>query len=275
MFLKIKAILILSRPFMSIIIAWSTIVGALLTKEAVSTKQLVIIGLTEFLIASGGFLHNAFNDWQQDRVNHPNNPIARKVVSITTVSNISGPCLVIGILMGAIVKYPETFIFTLSQSLILVFYPFIKKKSAISANIVASLLCASGFAYGALSVGKIGLVWFPFLITFIFVFGREIVKDIHDIAGDTIVGIQSIPILFGDKSAKTIVAITTLFCVPLFYIPIWIKNYTQPYLIAMPIVQILLVISVVLLADKYDTKKFLNLTAAIFVIVLLAFTFGL
>ena len=63
------------------------------------------------------------------------------------------------------------------------------------------------FPYGALAAGGIGRSWIPALFAFLFHLGREMIKDIEDMAGDQIRRERTLPLAWGRAQAGMLAAL--------------------------------------------------------------------
>ena len=98
-------------------------------------------------------------------------------------------------------------------------------------NGVVSLIAALAFIYGGLAVGRFGPTLIPAWFAFLFHFGREIVKDIQDWAGDTAIGAKTLPIRFGKKTALIVTTYTFILLIISTPVPALFRIYGIVYLI--------------------------------------------
>ena len=114
---------------------------------------------------------------------------------------------------------------------LLISYEVIFKKMPLIGNIIISFLVASVFIYTEAGLtGEVKITWKIFILAFMLNLIREIIKDIHDMKGDSIYNFKTLPILVG--ISKTILLLRILSSI--FFIisihPIYIYEYSWHYI---------------------------------------------
>lgn len=210
--------------------------------------RLFLLIVSTILIAAAGYIINDYFDVKTDRINKPDklyidNGVKRRLaIVIHTVFNI------LGFAIGAYVAYKANSIFLCSIQFISItalwFYSTHLKRQVLSGNILVASLSAvipllvlffempllehkflesiKSFSFLYLSVCSFAL--FAFLLTLV----REIIKDIEDYKGDFETGCRTMPIVWGVKAAKAVVAglISNILLLQLF---IFYKLYKQHF----------------------------------------------
>ncbi len=194
-----------------------------------------LLVLTTVLIAAGGYLINDLLDYESDLINKPDAVFVNRVFS----KKLVWAFYVFSILFGfAIAWYLAVYVKNLPLVLIfptavffLYFYSKKLKKMPLWGNVTVAVFCAfvagvvlfaerQNFAQmpdegGVVTVLFGGYLWFAFLSTLF----REIVKDIEDMEGDARLGLQTLPLRFGLKTAKNMafgIGVLLLFSLLLF-----------------------------------------------------------
>jgi len=178
------------------------------SKRFLLTLQSLNIHLYVFsilVIIMGGYLINAFYDFEKDMINQPNKTYFGVLVSKKTCLNIYIFLNISG-LISSILIGKEILIFNLFLILSLWLYSHKLRKKALLSEISASLLMISFFIGLSVLNWRIDFTLVLF-ITYIFTIDltREIVKKMTSIKGDLVVGEKSIPILIGIKKSKYII----------------------------------------------------------------------
>ncbi len=178
-----------------------------------------LLVLTTVLIAAGGYLVNDILDYGMDVVNKPEKVFVGRIFTQKTVWGFYWVSILLGF---AIAWYLALYIQTLllvsifpTAVLLLFFYSKYWKKKPLIGNVVVAFFCAfvagvvlfaerENFAQMGESGREVtvlfgGYLVFGFLSTLL----REIVKDIEDMEGDAQIGLKTLPIQFGVKTAKT------------------------------------------------------------------------
>ena len=207
-----------------------------------------LLTLSTVLIAAAGYIINDYFDVKTDRINKPqklyiDNGVKRRLaIFIHTIFNI------LGFLIGVYVAYQAHNVFLCGIQFLSItalwFYSTHFKKQVLSGNLVVSILSAmvplqvlifemplledkflqsiKSFSFLYLSVCSFAL--FAFLLSLV----REIIKDIEDFKGDYETGCRTMPIVWGIKASKAIVAglisNTVLLLIFIFY-----KLYKQHF----------------------------------------------
>lgn len=118
-------------------------------------------------------------------------------------------------------------------AVLLAIYSVSLKNSRLWGNVLVAFVGAIAFPYGALAAGDIGRSWIPALFAFLFHLGREIVKDIEDIAGDQIRGERTLPLSWGRAQAAALVALVYLLLVGFTWMPFFMGLYGVLYALAL------------------------------------------
>jgi geranylgeranylglycerol-phosphate geranylgeranyltransferase len=237
------AFLALMRPLNCLIAALSVYVGAFTFGLRWPSLDLGIAALSAALIAAAG---NAFNDVRDvaiDRINRPARPLPAGKLSQHAALYF---CYVL-VLAGLALAWWLTPLTGLIASCIvgaLTVYSISLKNTAFWGNLCIGLIAALAFPYGALALGGLGRSWIPAGFAFLFHLGREIVKDIEDIAGDRAGGAQTLPLLWTPRQAAHLAALIFLFLIAFTALPWIVDLYSLYYLIAVALVDLLLIYAI-------------------------------
>lgn len=188
------------------------------------SDKLIIIVLPVFL-AAGGFILNDIFDIEKDKINKPQKPIPANSISRSTAFKILFIFFIISfILIITIDSYKLILLFLVSFVLTLL-YSIINKYNGILGNLVTAFLSTIPWLAPALYTNKISLLLVPALISFGFIFSREILLDIKDISGDKAQNFKTLPIKAGiTKSSFVSFLIILLIDLVLIYYGL-INNY--------------------------------------------------
>lgn len=185
------------------------------------------------LIVVGGYLINAFYDFEKDMINHPEKTYFDRLVSKRSCLNIYMFCNVFGLLSAYLISN-KILLFSAILISTLWIYSHKLRKKVLLGEISASLLLVSLFLGLGILNHKFDLTLAIFS-TYIFTIDltREIVKKMISLKGDLIVGEKSIPIFFGIKKSKYIIFFLMLSSLSaiLFLIPSIIHKLFSYYFI--------------------------------------------
>jgi len=200
---------------------------------------------TTILIAASGYLINDLLDYETDLINKPNAVFVNRVFPNQTVWVIYWSTILIGF---AIAWYLAVYVKNLplvliypAAVLLLYYYSKSLKKMPLIGNMVVAVFCAfvagiilfadrENFAQMTGQGGEVavlfgGYLWFAFLSTLL----REIVKDIEDMEGDARLGLQTLPLRFGEKTAKKwAIGIGAALLISLMIFVLWLWQRQAP-----------------------------------------------
>lgn len=200
---KIIGLFQLCRPLNGLLGGVSAFIGAFLAGgvESVSVSGRVFIASTSvFLIISGANAINDFFDIEIDRVNRPLRPLPSGKIKRGEALLLSLLLFFSGTLLAFWIHLWDFFI-ALVASLLLFLYSLLLKRKGLAGNLVVSLLSGLVFLYGGLSIQQSSsqifdsstVLLFPFLFAFLFHLGREVIKDVEDMAGDARENARTLP----------------------------------------------------------------------------------
>jgi 4-hydroxybenzoate polyprenyltransferase len=207
---------------------YSLILGIYMTPQ-LSNLDFFFLVMATVLITAAGYVINDYFDLSIDMINHPQNVILGKKISLRTGLVMHWIFNIIGVALGFYISWRIDitnlgFIFLFTAGL-LWYYSTIFKRELFIGNLIVALLTAlipllvivfeiiplnlvfrSQLQYYYLNFNDIvfwifGFAFFAFITTLV----REIIKDIEDFEGDNAYGRKSIPIVLGIKNAKIIV----------------------------------------------------------------------
>jgi 4-hydroxybenzoate polyprenyltransferase len=153
--------------------------------------------------AMGGFALNDFFDVKRDAINEPNRAIPSKRLQRTEVLYISLILLATAICGALTVSTQVSQLFLYFAAVVgVIVYNVVISKAAIIKNIITAMICVTPAAYIML-VHEHSIGHFPFILSFVlFITGREILMDVKDLRGDSLVGVRTIPVRWGIRRAR-------------------------------------------------------------------------
>jgi geranylgeranylglycerol-phosphate geranylgeranyltransferase len=218
----------LSRPVNVIISFLTIIVAAELAWGLDPIENVLLAALSAALITIGANVINDYFDIDIDRVNKPKRPLAVGILSKQTAIvyfisvYICAWCLALYINIWM-------FLIAFTTSVILFFYSFHLKRTVIWGNLTVSFATAMAFVYGGLAVGHYKETLFPAAFAFLFHFGREILKDIQDMEGDSQAGAITYPLKYGISRSISLITVDFILLVFLTAIPYILGIYSLRY----------------------------------------------
>lgn len=185
--------------------------------QILAVPQLHWIVLSTALIIAGGYLINAFYDYEKDIANHSDEVILNKIISKRFAINAYLVCNAFALFIALFLDM-RLFLFYGLLIFLLWFYSHKLKKLPLLGNFCASFLAVSAFLSICISYREINwlIVMYATYIGLIALI-REIVKDIEAIKGDMLFGYKTFPVMYGIKNTKALVVPIMLACVGLGY----------------------------------------------------------
>lgn len=187
--------------------------------DVILDYQLFILVLASSLTIASGYIINNFYDAKKDLINRPRKVMIDRLVSQQTKLKVYFTINFIVALIAGFVSWRATVFFSVYIFLIW-FYSHKLKKYPIIGNITASVLAVLPF-FGILLYYKnfYHVIFAHAVFLYLLILIRELIKDLENIEGDLASNYRTIPVLFGEKTAKNIISVlTVLTIVPVYYL---------------------------------------------------------
>ena len=185
-------------------------------KELLLDVHLHLLVLSIACISMGGYIINAYYDFEKDLINKPHEALVHRVISKEFRLRTSIALTLTGILLGVLSSiWIGGFSFTLA--FMLWFYSHKLRKKKYLGEISAAFLTVSPFFALVLffqHITPISILYMGYL--FALSFTREITKKLTTIKGDAVYGDQSLPIVLGVRYTRALI----LFMIGLTILPI-------------------------------------------------------
>lgn len=251
----IRPLIEITRPLNNLILAGAILVAMILTHHFSLNRATILAILSAVLIAAGGNTLNDVNDLEIDRVNKPGRPLPVGKISVKQALVWSTLLFCGGWFLAGQIN-SACLVMAVFASILLIFYDCRYKKRPIVGNLVVSLLTACAFLYGGLAVGRIDETVIPAVFSFFFHLGREIIKDVEDMAGDGLAQAETLPLLWGKKAALVLATMIYGLVIVITILPYVCEIYSQRYLIlVMGGVHAVLIILLTWMWLKPDTPR--------------------
>ena len=218
---RLFGFLSLMRPINCLMMGFAVIVGVLLAGERDMNAVTLTLGfLTAFTFTGASMAFNDFCDREIDRVNMPDRPIPRGVVSPKEALLFSIILTIIGFVSAFLTNF-NCFLLTLLACAFFVLYSTKGKRTGLVGNMMVSACVSIPFIYGGfISSGNFEAVTLIFSgMAFLANTGREVTKGITDIAGDRLRGINTVAVIHGPRKAAFVAVIFYLAAVSMSLIP--------------------------------------------------------
>jgi 4-hydroxybenzoate polyprenyltransferase len=181
--------------------------------------NLFIIVIVSSLTIASGYIINNFYDSEKDLINRPNKSQLDRLVSQKTKLKVYFTVNFIVFLLSFFVSFRAVLFFS-SYIFMIWFYSHKLKKMAIVGNMTAAFLAVIPFFAILLYYKNIYPQIFAHAnFLFLLLIIREIIKDLENIKGDIANDYQTIPVMFGESTAKKIITLlTVLTIIPIYFL---------------------------------------------------------
>ncbi|MCJ2555269.1 MAG: UbiA family prenyltransferase, partial [Candidatus Thermoplasmatota archaeon] len=209
----------LVMSFVGCLLGSAVVLGSVSTLLESLSPALQAAAIAVLFTAAGNTL-NDYYDRETDRVNHPERPIPSGKVTAR------GALAVAGLLFAATVPWSlllrwELLAVVLVNLAFMASYEAVFKRTGLRGNLLIAWLVASLFLFGGLALYPDFPALLPVLVlallAFLATLGREIVKDIEDVGGDT--DRETLPQRMGTTGAARVAAAFFVLAVGLSGLP--------------------------------------------------------
>jgi len=222
---KFLSLVVLARPHNVVAATLSVAVGFAMTGS--SGWPYLILAAAAFATAAGNTINDIY-DVDIDRVNKPHRPLAAKALGMGAAVALYVFLAAAAVIIAFTLSAPVA-VWIVIWVVLLHIYSWRLKRMYLIGNVLVGAVGASGFLLGAHAGGDIRVGAIPAAFTFLFIMGREIVKDTADIEGDRACHAETFPIVSGRRAALTTALAMFLALCILFPIPSFAGYYRAAY----------------------------------------------
>ncbi|MEL7270370.1 MAG: geranylgeranylglycerol-phosphate geranylgeranyltransferase [Bacteroidota bacterium] len=179
-------------------------------KEVVLDINLFLIVTASALVIASGYIINNFYDAEKDLINKPTKSMLDRLVSqrfkLTTYFILN----FLAVLAASYISFRAVLFFS-AYIFGIWFYSHKLKRIPFLGNLVsASLAIAPFFVVFVYYQNFETVIFVHALFLFLLILAREIIKDLENMAGDMAQNYKTIPIIYGNKVSKGIIALLIL-----------------------------------------------------------------
>jgi geranylgeranylglycerol-phosphate geranylgeranyltransferase len=271
----------LMRPVNCVMMGFAVLVGAVLATAHFGSLNWLNISFgfaTGFTFCAAAMVINDYYDRKIDAINEPHRPIPSGLIKPNEALGFVVVLCVVGFVFAFEVSW-ACFLVAAISLVITATYLTVGKRSGLPGNFLVSACVAIPFIYGSfVSVNTVPLnVWLFASMAFLSNTGREITKGIVDTKGDSALGVKTLAVRFGEKSAAAVAVVFFVSAVALTPVT-WLLGLVGIWFIPFVLVTDvgLLVCSAILLMDhsREKARKIKNVVLLLFLVGLLAYIFG-
>ena len=202
--------------------------------------NLFLIVFTSSLTIASGYIINNFYDSKKDLINRPNKSMLDRLVSQSTKLKVYFTLNIFVALIALVISW-RAFLFFSVYIFLIWFYSHKIKRHLLIGNLMAAILAVLPFFaillyyYTKLPLYEIETYKNQFAVisahaTFLFLLLliREMIKDLENIKGDLVDNYNTIPIIYGEETAKKIISLLTFLTI--FPVYVLIEIYDVGYM---------------------------------------------
>lgn len=253
----VKAYTKLMRLKNSIATVSAVIVGALVAGVNIWVPEVICGCLVAFLIVAGGFAINDYYDRDIDIANKRDRPIPTGQINPGNAKTFGYLLLVSGIILSMLtLPFLSVFIAGTSAFLLDLYSRVLKRKYTLTGNFVVSYSTAITYIFGwsclfsVLSEKIFLTLILMFAISLLVCLGREFIKSIQDVKGDSRYGVSNIAVRYGIRKASIFATISIISGIILTPLPFIFGIFKFSYLILMGIVGVVSIVLCISLVYK-------------------------
>jgi geranylgeranylglycerol-phosphate geranylgeranyltransferase len=190
--------------------------------------------LSAAFTAAAGNVINDFYDFESDKINHPKRPLANYILVKREALIFYFILIVTAVALSFLINLVCICI-VIFTNIILFLYSYKLKHIMLFGNFIVSFLTGMVFIFGGYAVNNVSYAVIPALFAFLINLIREVVKDMHDLEGDTKIGVKTFPFVFGYNKTKNFVLALTFILILSSFIPVFNHFYNNQYLLVISI----------------------------------------
>lgn len=249
----------ITRPLNAAIAGLSILVAAALVEPFTLSFAVISAMVSGMLITAGANVINDVCDLDIDRINRPQRVLPSGRLTPPAAQAYTIFLLACGNFFSIFINAVATMI-AVGCTLLLIVYSFWLKRQPLTGNLAVSLVTALAFIYGALAAhsglavrpvapGETGEMnfmndvaagasawhgnWragvFPAVFSFLFHFGREVIKDIEDQVGDRAMQARTLPLVYGIAAAQAAATVAFVTLILATLLPFCLGIYSSTY----------------------------------------------
>ncbi len=192
--------------------------------DVILDPNLFIIVLASSLTIASGYIINNFYDAQKDLINRPKKSMLDRLVSQKTKLQVYFSLNLIVTLLAFLISWRAVLFFT-AYIFLIWFYSHKLKKYPVIGNLTAAFLAVLPF-FGILMYFKnfYEVIFAHATFLYLLILTRELIKDLENLTGDLANNYRTIPVMFGEKTSKSIITLLTFLTIIPVYLLVDVYN---------------------------------------------------
>jgi geranylgeranylglycerol-phosphate geranylgeranyltransferase len=224
---QIKGLYRVSRPLTSLSGALAVVLGGYVA----GTGEWFNVALAVIVTLMGAAAGNAWNDYQDieiDKINQPQRPLPSGQVSPKLVKRYSFVMAFLAVLISAFIN-PLAFVISLFANILLFIYSWKLKSTVLIGNLIVAFISAMSVVFGGVAAGNPRPTFWLFLIIFVAILGREVLKTMADYDGDLSENVRTVSTVWGKKAARIVFYVLAMAALITMLVPYILSVYKPIY----------------------------------------------
>lgn len=178
--------------------------------EVIFDLNLLMLVLASSATIAGGYIINNFYDSEKDLINRPQKSMLDRLVSQNTKLVFYFVLNFVSVIMASYVSFRAVVFFSLYIFGIW-FYSHKLKKLPVIGNLTSAILTITPFFAVFIYYKNFETVIFVHaMFLFLIIAMRELTKDLENIKGDLALNYKTIPIVYGERTSKTMLTLLAI-----------------------------------------------------------------
>jgi geranylgeranylglycerol-phosphate geranylgeranyltransferase len=217
------------RPVNAVMSIIGVALGFWISESSKPIGDLFFLCIASLCALGYGNVINDLKDFEGDKINHPGRPLSKG--SMSKNSAIAYAFILMGLSLSAGLFVSTIHVIAVLVPLILLtLYTFFLKNTPFLGNILVSLLVSYTLIFGGIGSGGMPVLIVPAILAFLLNLCREIIKDIQDVKGDTLTGVETTATL-PETVVISVLIVCALTYVLLLGVPFCLGHFGLVYLV--------------------------------------------
>lgn len=224
---QIKGLYHICRPITTLTGALAVVMGGYVAGTGQWVNVMLAV-LATVLVSSSANAWNDYLDIEIDRINQPDRPLPSGQVSRRAAKWFSFALAALSILIAALINIPSLLI-VLGANILLFVYSYRLKSTVLLGNLTVAFISAMSAVFGGVAAGNPRPTFWLFLIIFVAILGREVLKTMADYEGDRSESVRTISTVWGRKTARIVFYVLIGATLVMMLIPYILQVYQPIY----------------------------------------------
>lgn len=224
---QIKGLYKISRPVTTLTGALAVVMGGYVAGTG-EWLNIMLAVLATILVSASANAWNDYLDIEIDRINRPDRPLPSGQVSPRAAKWFSLTLAVLSLLIAASINLPS-FIIVLFANLLLYIYSLKLKSTVLLGNLSVAFTSAMSVVFGGVAAGNPKPTLWLFVIIFVAILGREVLKTMADYEGDLSESVRTISTVWGKRAARIVFYILIIATLIMMLLPYLLRIYQPIY----------------------------------------------